>query len=373
MRRAEFLRGSLGVVTALFAFACSRHSASTNTELITPAVALRSLGGNGSSGLKSDSLYWNAPALPWLLEQEATRVRDEDRAGTSPRMRAFAQATQDPKLFRKLDRELRFDAVWLLGDPSTFKPLLDHLLETRDFALTWLDHTSLIFHRASRAPWSAEELDRLRVRFQDAGEQAAFLAGAATRLLAVRDLPEAKRRLEQADALDRKAPVVSAAWASYHLVQGDFPAAREAAARALATDPDFLPALACLTQSLYALKDVNGAWELSQKLLARSPDDPGLLFYHAKLAHEAHAYTDEIRTLRRLITLAERAGASVSGYRVYLGQAHAADGDSENAIDQLTLALLDTELPREQRTFADRLFLQIKDRAGLPGMSARGE
>ena len=140
MRRSDSLRGLLCIAATLLAVACSRRSASTNPELITPAIALRHLSGSREAALASDALYWTPPALPWLLQQEARRVRDEDRAGDSPRMRAFAQATQDPKLFRKLDRELRFEALWLLGDPSTYKPLLDHLLEAKDF--TCLLYTS---------------------------------------------------------------------------------------------------------------------------------------------------------------------------------------------------------------------------------------
>jgi len=48
------------------------------------------------------------------------------------------------------------------------------------------------------------------------------------------------------------------------------------------------------------------------------------------------------------------------GYRVYLAQSYAAQGDADSAMDQVTLALLDTTLPREQRKFADELLTQIK-------------
>jgi len=360
-----FSRALVCLLLAGIAPAC-RRSEPASPELNTPAIALGRLGKESGSAQKTDSLYWNAAALPWLLKEQIWRVRDEDHRGDSPRMRAFAQAAQSPQLFRELDRELRFDAVWLLGDPSTYKPLLEHLLETKDFTLGWLDHTSLIFHRGTQNAWQPAQLDDKRAQFRGKRAQASFLAEAATKLLAIKNTDEAKRRLEHAEKLDGKSPAVHAVWASYHLVRGDFSAALSAAERALKLDSDFLPALSAKTQALYATRQFSPAWELSQKLLERAPDDPGMLFYHAKLAHEAHAYEAESAALRKLITLAEQAGASPSGYRVYLGQAYASAGDAENALDQLSLALLDTRLPREQRKFADQLFLQIKDRVGLP-------
>lgn len=345
--------------------ACSRHE-STNPALIAPTFAVQELKQAKAHG-GAKSLYWNANALPWVQTEQLSDVRPEDREGVSPRMRAFSQAAQDPKVFRRLDREERFDTVWLLGDPSGFKPLLEHLLETKDFALEWLDHTSLIFRRSAGARVDPDHLDRLRDQFASPNEKATFLAQAATKLLAVHQTESARRRLEEAEKLDRRVAAVWSGWSTLHLLRGDFSAALASADRALSLDRNFLPALACKTQVLYGMKRFSEAWELSQQLLARSPDDPGMLFYHAKLAHQAHAYNDEIKALTRLITLAQEAGASVSGYRVYLGQAHAAKGDADHALDQLSLALLDTELPREQRAFADQLFLQIKDRTGLPG------
>ena len=334
---------TLAFLPALAGCSRGRRAVSANAELMTPVLAVASL--------EAGTLFFNAPALAWLPADRPERSRAA----------AFAQAAQDPRLFRKLDRELRFASVWLCGDPSQFKPLLEHLLETKDFGLSYLDHTSLVFRRGG-ATWETAKLEALRARFPVASEQAAFLAQAASRLLAIRQPEPARHCLEEAEKLDAAAPEVWSGWSSWRMARGEFPAAIEAADRALALDPDFLPALACKTQILYASKKFSDAYDLSERLLERAPDDPGTLFYHAKIAHEAHAYDAEIRTMKHLIELAARGGASVSGYRIYLGQAYAAKSDAENAMDQLSLALIDTELPREQRQFADELFNQIKER-----------
>jgi hypothetical protein len=324
-----------------------RRAVSTNPELTTPVLAARAL--------DAKVLYYNAVAAPWV-------AKDRPELAQPARTAAFAQAVQDPKLFRKLDRETHFDGLWLCGDPSQFKPLLEHLLATPDFTLGYLDHTSLIYRRGG-PPWQIAQLDALRAKFVTPAEQATFLAGAATKLLGIRRLDEAKHCLEEAQKLDASAAEVWSGWSTWRMLRGEMPAALEAADKALALDPDSLSALACKTQALYASRKFSPAFDLSEKLLARNPDEPGALFYHAKIAHEAHAYDAEIQTLQHLIELAARSGAAVTGYRIYLGQAYAAKSDAESAMDQLSLALLDRDLPHEQRQFADELFNQIKDRA----------
>src|SRR5688572_22362981 len=84
-----------------------------NPELIEPRLALATL--------KGPVIYTNGPGLEWLERQKPAFLPPRENHTR------LAQATQDAQLFRKLDREKRFDEVWLLGEPSSFKPLLDHL------------------------------------------------------------------------------------------------------------------------------------------------------------------------------------------------------------------------------------------------------
>ena len=115
---------------------------------------------------------------------------------------------------------------------------------------------------------------------------------------------------------------------------GQWKEAITAADEALLLDKDYVPALACKAQSLYAMKYFSDAYNVSRKLIEELGDDPALLFYHAKIAHEARAYTDEIRTLEKLIKMAEEQQRPAAGYRVYLGQAYATDGQAEPALEQ---------------------------------------
>ncbi len=324
----------------------------------TPELAL--------AGLQAKSLYFNAPARLWLLVQRPDLATPEDREGQSERTRAFAQAVESPKLFRTLDRRYRFDAVLLTGDPSEYKPLLDHLVATKDWSLRYADHTSVVFRRDAGRAWAIEDFEPVRARFaaRPAWEQAAVRAQTAARLLAAGQAEAAKRLLDEAVQLAPRDPQVANGLAGYHLTRGEW---REAAAhveRALSADRNFLPALATKTQLLYGTKHFGEAYELSRQLIAKLPEDPGLLFYHAKIAHEAHAYKAEIEALEKLIAQAVAADRPTGGYQIYLGQACATTGDAARAVDAFMLALNDPDLPDDQRSFARENIARIKKRTG---------
>nr|MDQ3624614.1 hypothetical protein [Verrucomicrobiota bacterium] len=297
-----------------------------NPQITTPVLALE--------GLSAKILYYNSAARPWLLAMRGDLLTPEDREDRSERVRDFAQAVQNPKLFHQLDRKYRFDTLLLVGDPSQYRPLLEQLLQARDWTLTYLDHTSLVFRRPADRPWEPKDLDAMRQRFPSSDDRAIFLAQAATKLLALGKNTEAKAYLDQAAALNSEVPEIWAGKAMYHLHRAEWPQALGAVDRALALDPQFLPALASKAQILYSTRRFSEAYEVSKQLMEFRPDDPNLLFYHAKIAHEAKAYGTEIAALEKLIELAEREKRPSAGYRVYLGQAYAADGQARPSVEQ---------------------------------------
>jgi tetratricopeptide (TPR) repeat protein len=310
-------------------------------------------------------LYFNAPARPWLLAQRPEALTPEDRDDRSERTRNFAQAVQNPKLFRKLDREYRFAVLLLVGDASQYRPLLDHLISAKDWQVAYLDHAGIIFRRGDPGGWKPSDVAALASRFSGPRDQATFLAQAAAKLIAVREPQAARELLDRATALDQSVPEAWNGLALLHMSRGEWRAALSQADRALSLDDEFLPALATKTQVLFSVKKFSDAYDLSKRLVERQPEDPGTLFYHAKVAHEAHAYREEIKVLEKLIALAEKEARPVTGYRIYLAQAHAAAGAAKPSIEQFQLVLADPELTAEQRTFAQETLAQVKSRSGL--------
>jgi len=327
--------------------------------LDSPALALEAL--------QAKVLYFNGPARPWLVQQRADLLNPELLDENSDRARAMTQAVQSPKLFHQLDRQYRFDALLLVGNPSQYKPLLDHLVETKDWTLRYADHTSLVFRRNAAKAWDLADFDQ-QVRARIAGKapevRATVLALTAVRVEAAGFPKPARQLLDEASGLAPRLPEVANAFATYDMARGQFREASVQVERALSSDPDFLPAMATKAQLLYGTKRYSEAYDLSRKVIARLPQDPVVLFYHAKIAHEAHAYEAEIATMEKLIALADQEGQPLGGYRLYLGQAYASTGDAKRSVDSFMLALDDPDLPDDQRSFARENIVRIKKRTG---------
>jgi tetratricopeptide (TPR) repeat protein len=358
-RRRIALVAAIIAVAAAFIWWLPRNPRNDNVLLTTPRLAIEFLSGT--------PLYFNGPARPWLLAQRPELLTEADRDLRSERSRTFAQAVANPTLFRQLDRRNRFDTLLFVGDPSQYRTLLDHLIERKDFTLSYVDHTSLVFKRAAAAPWTTKNLAEIRSRLGTLTkrEEAEFLALTAAKLTAAHREADAKSLLDEALALDSKSVEAWSALAAYQMNRGEFADALIAADRALSLAPKHLGALATRTQVFYATKRYNEAYALSQRLVELLPDDPNVLFKHAQIAHEAHAYKTEITALEKLIALAEAEQRSTTGYRLYLAQAHTAAGQAQPAIDNFTRVLADPELPADQRKFSLESIERIKSRTGL--------
>ncbi len=331
------------------AFFMTRKSRAPQTpELVTPKLAV--------AAVRGSSIFYTPEARDALRAQKPTLVNPTEE-------RAFFQAEQNPALWRQLDHRLHFDALLLSGDANAYAPLLRHLLDSRDFVLTYLDQTSVIFSRRPAVEWSIGMLDAVKQQFAGA-QRAPFLVGAANKLLALGMTQQAKSYLDEAISLDGDSPDTRTQLALYHAQIGQWAQAMENCERALSSDKNYTPALNAKAQILFGSKRFNEALVVSRHIVEESPRDPSALFLDAKIAHQAHAYQHEIETLHALIELAERDGAPVSGYRIYLGQAYAADSQAQPSLEQFQKALDTGDLSPEQRKFVEESIARIKSRTG---------
>jgi hypothetical protein len=113
-------------------------------------------------------------------------------------------------------------------------------------------------------------------------------------------------------------------------------------------------------QGLYFSRHFEDAYLLSKELLDDSPDDPVMMFNHAKISHEVGAIQEEIGILRKLVRIALKEGRSASWFRVYLGQALGMTGKGPEAIAEFDLALGDVDLPEDQRQTAENYKKRIE-------------
>lgn len=315
----------------------------------SPAAALERLELQGVS-----NVYFTGAAFASLAAQPPRWLRAQDRDAASPRVRAMAQAALDPKLFRQLDRQDRFEVLILAGDPVRYRPLQEHLLRTQDWTLEWVDPWCLLYRRGSAETLTAEKTREIaaRQRPEKSGVRAQALAAMAERLVGARRYEDAFALIAQAREVAPGEPAVWTAEGSYRLARGEWPQAVAMADKALSLEKRSAAAKSVKAQGLYFSRRYEEAYQLSRELLQESPEDPVMLFTHAKIAHEVRSLQEEVEVLRKLIGFAEREKRSTSSYRVYLGQALAMRGSGEEALAELDAALADPELPPDQLDFA---------------------
>jgi tetratricopeptide (TPR) repeat protein len=326
-------------------------------ELSSPKLAL--------ALIQSKSLYFNGPARPWLVALRPDLLASERPEGNAERLRSFAQAVQNPALFRQLDRQHHFDALLLVGEPRQYQPLLDHLIETKDWALSYVDHTSVIFHRGRDSAWQPAALSAVEQTFVRPRERADFLGLAAAKLLSLRMTDVARDLLERAERLGGGSLEVLCTRADYHMNRGEWARSLALTDRILSRDPGHLGALATRSWVLFVTKRYEEALSASRKLIEAYPEHSHLLFSHARMAHQRGAFDEEIEVLTRLIRVASEAGSPTAEYRVYLAQAYAEKSEAKDAIEQLVVALREGGLPDKQRKYAQELLERIRSRSGL--------
>jgi tetratricopeptide (TPR) repeat protein len=326
------------------------------TDLSIPSQAV--------DALEAKSLYFSPAVRAYLVGHRPELVPAELKKPDSEQTLQFAQAAQDPTLWRKLARDLQFDTVLLTGEPGEYRPLLRHLLASKDWTLSYLDHTSLVFKRQGEKSWIPEDLNGVLAKFSKASsrDRATVLAQLASKLLEITQYAQAKKCLDQALELDKKQPEIWTAKALYQLHFGQWPQALETANKALELDPDFLPALSAKAQLLFNLHRFQEALPTSQRLVKASPANPQVLLLHAKIAHETEDYSLEAETLKSIIELADQQHTSTTGYRLFLAQAYAHNGNAIPALEQFQRVLQAPDITEDQRNSVQECIATIQEK-----------
>jgi hypothetical protein len=277
-------------------------------------------------------------------------------------MRMFARAAQNPRLFRQIDRQVGFEAVWVSGDVGTSAPLFESLISDSEWVAWYVDHEGVVFRRASSSRDLKLELGPLKTTNLSRIDLARVKAAVAVNLSALRRSDEAKAVLEGARQVAPTEVDVRVAEARLELDAGRWDAALSLASSALGARRNYLPALAIKARALYALGRFADAFLSSRKLVERAGGDPLVLFNHAKIAHELRIFGEEIETLKTLMDVVERDGGWIAGYRIYLGQAYAAIGEADLALAELNSAAVDPSLSADQKAFVQEALEKLRAR-----------
>jgi Flp pilus assembly protein TadD len=305
------------------------------------------------------------PSLPPSPEAEALAAAAPPafNPASSP---DHARASRVPSLFRQLDRTHRFNAVVLDGDPALHRELAVALREDPGWHLARVDHAAMVFLRGTNARWTPALLEPLAAAWNSrpAEERALLHAALSARLLALGELRLAIAHADAAIEAEPRSPEAHTQRAACAINAARWEEALDHARRATKAEPSHEPARRAEAQALHALGKFDEAHAITSELLRKNPDDPALLFLHARLAHAAKDYSDEIAALRNLVALAGRQELPAAGYRIYLAQALAKRGtadDARHALAEFARALASDDLGADQRRFAEEATARLKN------------
>lgn len=301
------------------------------------------------------------PTLPGKTDLEKSPAAEKLVAGKTvfnPETSAeFTRAAQSTRLFRDADRIYRFDAVLITGDPNAYRDLLKYLGQSEEWVLTHIDHASIVFQHPPAPKWQPDDLPKAQAEAEkkEPKERARYEVQLAVRLLAVGRRDLAKSTLDRALKDDPKSHEAWTALATWDGTGGNWRDALDHAIKALTLKKNYAPALAMKAEAHFSMGKFDEAF-LTSNQLVRGPegDNPQYLFLHARIAHQARAFTHEIEALQKLIAKAEKEKAPTSGYRIYLAQAYARRGDAADAAEslkQFRLCLAAGDLTEEQEKF----------------------
>ena len=338
-------------------------------ELATPVLAFESL-----RPFQGRPFFFTPAALDflkqnwasWSFQASGTPIQNEQQSAfLERRARENEAVVNDPKAWRVLDRQWRYSAVILSGEPASFRALLDHLRQSGDWVLSRVDATSIVFLRAPAKAWGVEQPEALLAHFSKSTkqEQAVVLSQVAHRLLVLGLSPEAETLLQAALTKDPKSAMATAGMASIQAAQFQWEEALRWSESALRLEPGYPPALVAKASALLSLKRANDALDITRQLVdKRQTTDGAHLALHARAAHAARAYQEEIEALLQIIALTEKRALPTGGWRIFLAQAYAANTQGEPAIKQFELALKEPDLTEAQRGFALKGIERIRDR-----------
>jgi Flp pilus assembly protein TadD len=343
-KKSARLCAMITATAALCAAGCG-HRQALNPNIATPAMAVEALG-------PVQSVYYTLPARDFLQAKRPELVSTHD---SDVDKKDFIRAQQDPALWRQLDHKYHFDAVILCGSPVDFHNLLEHLVTSKDWTMTYLDHTSLIYKRVPAKGWTLDDFHTLQQGLANytGPDRAAFLTGLAEKLLAIGQPNLAKQELDQAMKVDEKSPETWTQMGLYDSQTGRTTEALQAIDKALELAPDDRHILATKAQILYSAKRFQDALAISGQLVKDAPDDTDILFFHAKIAHEAGEYKLEIPTMKHMIDLLAAKNIPTASFRIYLAQAYARNGQADSALEQFQQALSEGGLSDDQKSFID--------------------
>jgi len=256
-----------------------------------------------------------------------------------------------PEKWRAEDRAKPFSSVLISGRVFEAKPLIQHLLDAPDWYLARVDNQGLLFLRGEKPDLAGSPVPN----FGSARERAVYLAQYALNLEIAGFRTLATTSMGEALSLAGKDYEILFRAASLSASQSHWERARKQATAAAKEQPGGYEANYLLALSLLETRAFDKALECSSRLRAKYPDDPGVLLLHARAARAAHDYSEETKTLDRLLELAKKSNTPTARIHIFLAQSWAQRGFPEQAVSHYQAALAEGLSKEDARDVRDEL------------------
>jgi tetratricopeptide (TPR) repeat protein len=285
------------------------------------------------------------PGCLALLNQDLQK--DQQSLVRLPSPAQSAEAISTPSSFHALNREYRFDRVFLLPGPLC-SPLRNHLLDSPVWVLSQVRPEGYVFTVAGSTPWHAPDAAEAASMVPDPDARSLRLIGTAENLIAIGHLEEATSLLNLAICSKKHEALRLAALSSVKAAYGHWNKALNLAGQSLRIDRHNRTATMILIRALAEIGHPEEALSKARDFVQTSPDAESL-FLLARAANKAGDHTEEINALRRLVLTAREQHQPAGASLLYLGQALARDGQRGEALRALEEAENAPELTEEQK------------------------
>jgi tetratricopeptide (TPR) repeat protein len=264
-----------------------------------------------------------------------------------------AEALSNPSSFHSLNREYRFDRVYL-PPGQLCAPLRDHLLESSVWVLSEVSPEGYLFSPAGARVWHPPDSTAITLAIPDPGKRSLWLIGAAENLIAIGHHDEAASLLNLASCSKQHESERLATLASLEASYGHWNKVLNLAGQSLRMNGRNRTATIIMIRALIETEHPGEAFSKARDFAESSPD-PESIFLLARAANASGDHAEEINALRRLVLTAKEKHQPAGASLLYLGQALARDGQRGEALRVLEEGEKAPELSDDQKKLIKEL------------------
>ena len=318
-------------------------------RLIVPGSLIESATESGGR------IFINSASVP------AAAVCAPDILKSLPTAETLAELWKSPVAWRAEDRNRPFSAIVITGDPVESAKFLKSL--PSDWHLAKTDNHGLLYLRNS-GKTEIPTPDSGKSLFRNPRDRAIYLADCALVLESIERWEEACAMMSEAVKLAPDDIVVLVKSATLSAALKRWSQAKAVSQRALTLDPSNISARYLLALALLETGNANHA---ANELARMNPEsNPGILLLQARIARQINDPATETAALEALLKITRKQKQSATGLYLFLGQAWARQGFSDQSLENYEAALRG-DLTEAQRGEVLNAMSNIRRKTGKSG------